>query len=176
MVSRLATACSDRNQIRKRRILHTRARSGRALSGTALPNVYQNQTCVYTAPVFNTFMAIQHAARGDTMFTKMTQALILTVCLAAAGTASATDRTVIVPVIAGAAVGAVLATAISSAKHDHAPRHSHDRPRYRPVAYVPVAPRVEYRRVAPPPRHYYRGDRYRGNAHDHRHFDDHRRW
>ena len=110
------------------------------------------------------------------MFTKMTQALILTVCLATAGTASASDRNVIVPVIAGAAVGAVLATALSSAKHEHSHRHSHDRPRYRPVAYVPVAPRMAYRPDVPPPRHYYQGDHYRGSAHDRRHFDDHRRW
>lgn len=92
------------------------------------------------------------------MFSKMTKALILSGCLVvAAGTANADERNVIVPVIAGAAVGAVLATAISGAGNDHhrpaphyrpAPRYQ---PYYQPVAYVPVAPR----RFAPPPPHRY---------------------
>lgn len=114
------------------------------------------------------------------MFAKMTQALLLAGCLIGAGTASASDRDVVVPVIAGAAVGAVLATAFASAKHDHHHRAPRPSPRYRPVAYVPVAPRVEYRRPMPPPRHFYRDDRHIGRDHDgrygHRNFDDHRRW
>lgn len=101
------------------------------------------------------------------MFSKMTQALILSGCLVAAGAASAGERNVIVPVIAGAAVGAVLATAISNSGHDHyRPQYQQYRPQphyqpqyqYQPVAYVPVATRVEYRRFAPPPPHsYYHG-------------------
>jgi hypothetical protein len=106
------------------------------------------------------------------MFSKLTQALILSGCLVAAGAASANERNVVVPVIAGAAVGAVLATVISSSGHDHRRPHYQDyrpqpryQPLYRPVAYVPVAPRVEYRRFAPPPpRGYY------GRAYE-RHFD-----
>jgi hypothetical protein len=108
------------------------------------------------------------------MFSKMTQALILSGCLVAAGAASANERDVIVPVIAGAAVGAVLATVIASSNHN-----SHDRndyrgyqpqpryqPRYQQVVYVPVAPRPEYRRFAPPPPHgYYDGGHYRNNDH-----------
>lgn len=93
------------------------------------------------------------------MFSKMTKALILSGCLVvAAGTANADERNVIVPVIAGAAVGAVLATAISGSGHDHHHRpapHYRPAPRYQPyyppVAYVPVAPR----RFAPPPPHRY---------------------
>ena len=95
------------------------------------------------------------------MFSKMTQALILSGCLVAAGAASADQRDVIVPVIAGAAVGAVLATVLSDSGHGHhysqpyqgyQPRYQ---AQYQPVAYVPVGPRYEYRQYAPPPRGYY---------------------
>ena len=110
------------------------------------------------------------------MFAKMTQALLLTDCLIGAGTASANDRNVIVPVIAGAAVGAVLATVIAKSgdddrRHHRAPPRADYRPRYQPVAYVPVSRRVEYRRVAAPPSRFYRHD-YR---HDGRHYQSHRR-
>jgi hypothetical protein len=109
------------------------------------------------------------------MFSKMTQVLMLTGCLIAAGTASASERDVIVPVIAGAAVGAVLATVLSGSDNDHHSRPQYRgyqpqpryQPRYQPVAYVPVAPRVEYRRVGPPPRGY-DGGHYR---HDDRGYD-----
>lgn len=110
------------------------------------------------------------------MFSKMTQALILSGCLVAAGAASAGERNVIVPVIAGAAVGAVLATAISYSSQDHyRPQYQAYRPQpryepqyqYQPVAYVPVATRVEYRRFAPPaPHRYYHG------GYDHRGWDN----
>jgi opacity protein-like surface antigen len=104
------------------------------------------------------------------MFSKMTQALILSGCLVAAGAASADERNVIVPVIAGAAVGAVLATVIAGSSHDHyRPQYQGyaPQPRYQPVyqqvAYVPVAPRVEYRRFEPPrPHGYYNGGYNRG--------------
>ncbi|WP_213881512.1 hypothetical protein [Pseudomonas sp. dw_358] len=96
------------------------------------------------------------------MFSKMTQALILSGCLLAAGAASADQRDVIVPVIAGAAVGAVLATALSDGHphHYHPQYQGYYQPRYQPVyqqvAYVPVGPRPEYRHWAPPPpRGYY---------------------
>jgi hypothetical protein len=43
------------------------------------------------------------------------------------------------------------------------------------VAYVPVAPRVEYRRFAPPPPHgYYNGGHDRGYDHRYEHRYDHR--
>jgi hypothetical protein len=91
------------------------------------------------------------------MISKMIQAVILSGSLAVAGTASANDRNVIVPVIAGAAVGAVLATLIShSGRNDYQqPRYQHYQPRpryapqYQPVAYVPVRRQVVYRRVEP---------------------------
>ncbi|GAB7528732.1 hypothetical protein PS3A_11410 [Pseudomonas sp. 3A(2025)] len=102
------------------------------------------------------------------MFSKMTKILMLSASLLMAGTATATaaDRNVIVPVVAGAAVGAVLATVI--ARNDrHDDRHYDRRPpprEYRhhrePVRYVPVRPRYEHHRYAPPPRHYYRYDHY----------------
>ncbi len=105
------------------------------------------------------------------MFSKMTQALILSGCLVAAGAASANERDVIVPVIAGAAVGAVLATVIAGSGHEHhyRPQYQGYQPvprypvRYQSVAYVPVAPRVEYRRFeAPSPHGYYNGGYHRG--------------
>ncbi|WP_296257306.1 MULTISPECIES: hypothetical protein [unclassified Pseudomonas] len=113
------------------------------------------------------------------MISKMTQALILSGCLVAAGAASADERDMVVPVIAGAAVGAVLATVISGAGHNHHRAYYQDyrpqpryQPVYQPVAYVPVQ-RVEYRRYAPPPP---RGYDDRGYG---RHFDQGRgdgRW
>ena len=103
------------------------------------------------------------------MFSKMTKALILSGLLVAATAASANERDVIVPVIAGAAVGAVLATVISGSGHDHHPRYQgyqpqpRYQPQYQPVAYVPVRPQVEYRRFAPPPpRGYYDRGYHRG--------------
>lgn len=113
------------------------------------------------------------------MFAKMTKALLLTGCLIGAGTAAANDRSVVVPVLAGAAVGAVLATVVAKSGHDHhhrAPRHADYRPRYQPVAYVPVAPPRRFHRMpAPAPRHFHdRGhDRGRYDNHGYR---DHRRW
>jgi hypothetical protein len=94
------------------------------------------------------------------MFSKMTQVLILAGSLLAAGAASANERDVIVPVIAGAAVGALLATVISNSSQDHhRPRQDYrPQPRYQPqyqaVRYVPVRP-AEYRRFDPPHRGYY---------------------
>lgn len=105
------------------------------------------------------------------MFAKMTQALILSGCLVAAGAASANERDVIVPVIAGAAVGAILATVIAGSGHEHHYRPQYQgyepQPRYpsqyQRAAYVPVAPRIEYRRFEPaPPRGYYDGGYHRG--------------
>ena len=124
------------------------------------------------------------------MLSKTTQAMILSGCLMVAGAASANDRSVIVPVIAGAAVGAVLATVISKSSHhdramyDYRPQPRYQ-PQYQPVRYIPVGPRVEYRRFAPPPPRPYYGRGYdrgyeRGynRGHD-RHFDhgrEYRRW
>jgi hypothetical protein len=123
-------------------------------------------------------------ARGDTMFSKMTQALILSGCLVAAGAASANERDVIVPVIAGAAVGAILATVIAGSGHDHyRPQYQGYEPQpryasqYQRVAYVPVAPRIEYRRYEPaPPRGYYDGGYHRGYDHGFYHGRGDGRW
>lgn len=106
------------------------------------------------------------------MFTKLSKALVLSTALAmagVAGTASADERNVIVPVIAGAAVGALIASSWDNGHH----RHRHDRyerryappPRYyqparpvyyqrapQPVYYQQIPPPVYYR-AAPPPRH-----------------------
>lgn len=105
------------------------------------------------------------------MFSKITQALILSGCLVAAGTASASERDVIVPVIAGAAVGAIVATALSGPSHDHyRPEYRAYPPQpryYQPVAYVPVTRVVEYRRAPPPPYGYYNRGHDRGYGHDH---------
>lgn len=110
------------------------------------------------------------------MMSKMTQALVLSGLLAGAGMASASERNVIVPVIAGAAVGAVLAAVISQSHNDRHDRYQDYRPQpryapryqpqYREVVYVPVRERVEYRRFAPPPpRGYYDGGYRRGFDH-----------
>ncbi|MDF2643399.1 MAG: hypothetical protein K0R45_2673 [Pseudomonas sp.] len=114
------------------------------------------------------------------MFAKMTKALLLTGCLIGAGTAAASDRSVVVPVLAGAAVGAVLATVVAKSGNDHhhrAPRHVDYRPRYQPVAYVPVAPPPRYYRAPAPQHFHHRGpDRGRYDNHGHRGYQDHRRW
>lgn len=98
------------------------------------------------------------------MISKMTQALILSGCLIAAGTASAGERDVIVPVIAGAVVGAVVAGALSGPVHEHYYRPAYQGyyapAPYRTVAYVPVAPRPVYYGYGGHYRHddYYRYD------------------
>lgn len=112
------------------------------------------------------------------MFSKMTQVLILSGSLLVAGAATANERDVIVPVIAGAAVGAVLATVLSHSSRDHdRPRYQQYRPqpRYQPqyqaVRYVPVRP-VEYRRYDPPRGSYYD----RGPRRDYDHGRGNGRW
>ncbi|WP_263261719.1 hypothetical protein [Pseudomonas sp. RIT-PI-S] len=98
------------------------------------------------------------------MFAKLTKALLLSTCLVAAGvagTASADERDLIVPVIAGAAVGALIAGNWDNGGHHHyhEPRYA---PQPRPVMYVPApqpvyyqpAPQPVYYRPAPPPRHW----------------------
>ncbi|BAP43313.1 hypothetical protein NRB16_13960 [Pseudomonas sp. LJDD11] len=106
------------------------------------------------------------------MFSKITKILMLSASLLVAGTASAADRNVIVPVLAGAAVGAVAATLIARNDRDDdrhryyrkPPReyreYRHYRRHHPPVQYVPVRPYYEQRHYAPPPPHYYRHDRY----------------
>jgi len=71
------------------------------------------------------------------MFSRIFKVALLAGCLVVAGNASATDRNVVVPVLAGAAVGAVLVAVLADSSDDrHRPHsaHHHHRP--------------------PPPRHY----------------------
>lgn len=92
------------------------------------------------------------------MFSRILKVGLLTGCLVVAGQASAADRNVVVPVLAGAAVGAVLVAVLANASDDddrrHSPRHYHQPPRHqhhyarqlpRAVKYRPK--RVEYMRV-----------------------------
>lgn len=112
------------------------------------------------------------------MFSKMTKVLMLSGCLLTGGVATAGERNVIVPVIAGAAVGAILATALShSSQERHRPQHQryrpqpYYRPQYQEVRYVPVR-RAEYRRYGPAPRSYYD----RGHHRDYDHGRGNARW
>lgn len=113
------------------------------------------------------------------MFSKLTKALILSGCLLAAGTAAANGRDVLVPVIAGAAVGAVIATAMNGDHHHTYYREYEPQPRYvtpyQSVVYVREPTRVEYRPVySPPPRGYYSRDGWghHGWGHDRGHDRD----
>lgn len=88
------------------------------------------------------------------MFSRILKVGLLAGSLVATANASAADRNVVVPVLAGAAVGAVLVAVLSDSSDDrhrhHAARHHH-----RP----------------PPPRHHVHHSRYvpRGVKHGHRH-------
>ena len=90
------------------------------------------------------------------MFSRILKVGLLAVCLAAAGNASATDRSVVIPVLAGAAVGAVLVAALSDSSDDrHRPhvRHHHSPPPPKRYAHHPRhAPRIV--------QHSYRGKQY----------------
>jgi hypothetical protein len=101
------------------------------------------------------------------MFAKFTKALLVSTCLVAAGvagTAAADERDLIVPVIAGAAVGALIAGNWDNGGHHHRDERRHERhyaPQPRQVMYVPArpvyyqpAPRPMYYQPAPPPRHW----------------------
>jgi nucleoside-specific outer membrane channel protein Tsx len=61
------------------------------------------------------------------MFSRILKVGLLVGCLVAAGTASAADRNVVVPVLAGAAVGAVLVAVLANASDDD---HRHQRHRH----------------------------------------------
>jgi nucleoside-specific outer membrane channel protein Tsx len=92
------------------------------------------------------------------MFSRILKVGLLTGCLVVAGQASAADRNVVVPVLAGAAVGAVLVAVLANASDDddrrHAPRRYHQPPRHQ-AHYSPRSrragkyrpKRVEYVRV-----------------------------
>ncbi|AHL76317.1 hypothetical protein CH92_14960 [Stutzerimonas stutzeri] len=77
------------------------------------------------------------------MFNRILKVALLAGCLVAAGTASAADRNVVVPVLAGAAVGAVVGAVLANASNDD---HRHQPPRH---AYQPPRPVVRYARQAP---------------------------
>jgi len=88
------------------------------------------------------------------MFSRILKVGLLAGSLVAAANASAADRSVVVPVLAGAAVGAVLVAVLSDSSDDrhrhHAARHHHR---------------------APPPRHQLHYSRHvpRGGKHGQRH-------
>lgn len=90
------------------------------------------------------------------MFSRVLKVGLLAACLVGAGNASATDRSVVVPVLAGAAVGAVLVSVLSNSsedRHRHHARHHHRPPPPRHYAHHPRhAPRVA--------KHSYRGKQY----------------
>ena len=104
------------------------------------------------------------------MFSRILKVGLLIGCLVAAGTASAADRNVVVPVLAGAAVGAVLVAVLSdssddrhrhhSARHHHRPappRHHMHHHRHAPRGVKHGYQRKHYVVVE---RHGYRGGRY----------------
>lgn len=114
------------------------------------------------------------------MLTKWTKALLLSTCLVSAGvvgTASADERNLVVPIIAGAAVGALIASNWHGGGHHHhrdndyaPPRPVYYRRAPRPVYYQPAPqviyyqppPRPVYYRPAPPPRYWGYQQRFEG--------------
>jgi nucleoside-specific outer membrane channel protein Tsx len=89
------------------------------------------------------------------MFSRILKVGLLAGCLVVASTASAAERNVVVPVLAGAAVGAVLIAVLANASDDdhrhRPPRHYHQPPRHHgryarqvPRAVKPRPKRVEY--------------------------------
>jgi hypothetical protein len=118
------------------------------------------------------------------MLSRISKVVLLAGCLVAAGGASAFERSDVVPVIAGVAVGALL---VSTLNNSHDDRHRHDyRQPQRVVHYAPRphphhryrhAPR-QVRYVAVPVREvrgYYRNDRgHQRNDRGHRDQRNHR--
>lgn len=82
------------------------------------------------------------------MLSRISKVVLLAGCLVAAGGASAFERSAVVPVIAGVAVGALL---VSTLNNSHDDRHCHD---YRqPQRLVHYAPRPNpYQRYRHGPR------------------------
>jgi hypothetical protein len=111
------------------------------------------------------------------MLSRISKVVLLAGCLVAAGGASAFERSDVVPVIAGVAVGALLVSTFSNS-HDDRHRHDYRQPQ-RVVHYAPRpnpyhryrhAPR-QVRYVAVPVREvrgYYRDDRGHRNQRNHR--------
>ncbi len=83
------------------------------------------------------------------MFSRIAKVALLLGCLAAAGSASAYERSAVVPAIAGAVVGVLLVSAYADAHDDH-PRHDYRQPRWG-AHYSPRA--VPGRRDYHGPRH-----------------------
>jgi len=85
------------------------------------------------------------------MFSRILKFGLLTGCLVAASAASAADRNVVVPVLAGAAVGAVLVAVLakdSDDRHQRARHYRHQPKRHvHHHRYVPHAARYRPKRV-----------------------------
>ncbi|QGZ30380.1 hypothetical protein [Stutzerimonas stutzeri] len=83
------------------------------------------------------------------MFSRTLKVGLLVGCLVVAGHASAADRNVVVPVLAGAAVGAVLVAVLANASDDdhrhQPPRHYRQPPRHHVQHRRPVPRVVHYR-------------------------------
>lgn len=104
------------------------------------------------------------------MLSRISKVVLLTGCLAAAGGASAYERSTVVPVVTGVAVGVALGAAYANAHDD---RHRYD---YRPPKHVAYyAPRpMPHHRYRHAPRHLrYVAVPVRDSRDYHRH--DHRR-
>ncbi|NQD93116.1 hypothetical protein HP532_10700 [Pseudomonas sp. CrR25] len=86
------------------------------------------------------------------MFSRISKIVLLAGCLAAAGGASAYERSAVVPVIAGVTVGVLLGSAYSNARDD---RHRHDYyPPKRVVYYQPHSvPHHRYSHASRPVRY-----------------------
>lgn len=117
------------------------------------------------------------------MLSRISKVVLLAGCLVAAGSASAFERSQVVPVIAGVAVGALLVSAFNNS-HDDRQRHDYRQPQ-RVVHYAPrhnrhhrngYAPR-QVRYVAVPVREVrgdYRHDRGHRDQRNHRDRRDYR--
>lgn len=103
------------------------------------------------------------------MFSRILKIGLLTGCLITASAASAADRNVVVPVLAGAAVGAVLVAVLakdSDDRHDHRNRRYQHQPkrhvhhhRHAPRAVTYRPKRIEYVMVPVERRDWRRGHR-----------------
>lgn len=107
------------------------------------------------------------------MISRVSQVVLLAGCLAVAGGAFAFEREeLIVPVIAGVAVGVLLGSAFDDRRDDRHHRDYRQPPRV--VYYQPRPVRHHRYRHAPRHIHYVAVPVREGRRYDHRHYRDHR--